>query len=294
MVHKSAETIRKKAMQRPSNHTPERKHASSWLSRIDRWIVFNPARWPLRELISRTTALAIIAVFLVLRIDQFDRFPQVFDDALRFYRSFTTPTGSVLYSINDIRLIWGIKLGVWIIETAIYLGYIAAYASRARAVSIARGFGEVGFPLLVAGTPILLSFAPYSLPDWLPVSSPRHMTFYLLIMGLIVVGGTINLIGLITMRRAFTIMSEARALVTHGIFRYLRHPLYTGHMIMFFGSMLLRLHVITVALYMLFVVGQVTRARIEERKLLRSFAEYADYRNRTGMFFPNMRIKAGD
>ena len=104
-------------------------------------------------------------------------------------------------------------------------------------------------------------------------------------------GGTLNLIGLITLRRAFTIMSEARALITHGIFRYIRHPLYTGHLILFFGSMLLRLHVLTVALYMLFAVGQFIRARIEERKLQRSFAEYADYKNRTGMFLPNMRIK---
>jgi protein-S-isoprenylcysteine O-methyltransferase Ste14 len=278
-------------MQRPSSDTPERKYAAGWLSRIDRWIIFNPAQWPLRELISRTTALTVITVFLVLRIYHFDRFPQVFDDALRYYSTFRTPTGSVLYDINDIRLLWGIKLGVWIIETAIYLGYIAAYASRIRAVSIARGFLEVGFPVLVAAAPILLSFMPYSLPDWLPVSSPRHMTLYLLIMGLIVFGGTLNLIGLITLRRAFTIMSEARALITHGIFRYIRHPLYTGHLIMFFGSMLLRLHVLTVALYMLFAVGQYIRARIEERKLQRSFAEYADYKNRTGMFFPNMRIK---
>ena len=277
-------------MQRPSTHTPERKYASDWLSRIDGWIIFNPAQWPLRELISRTTALTIIAVFLVLRIYQFDRFPQIFDEALRYYGAFRTPTGSVLYNINDIRLLWGIKLGVWIIETAIYLGYIAAYASRIRAVSIARGFLEVGFPVLVAAAPILLSFMPYSLPDWLPVSSPRHMAFYPLIMGLIVFGGALNLIGLITLRRAFTIMSEARTLITHGIYRYIRHPLYTGHLIMFFGSMLLRLHVLTIALYMLFAVGQFIRARIEERKLQRSFAEYADYKNRTGMFLPNMRI----
>jgi protein-S-isoprenylcysteine O-methyltransferase Ste14 len=96
---------------------------------------------------------------------------------------------------------------------------------------------------------------------------------------------------LITLRRAFTIMSEARTLITHGIFRFVRHPLYGGHIIMFFGSMLLRLHVLTVALYMLFAVGQYIRARIEECKLQRSFAEYADYKNRTGMFFPNRRIK---
>ena len=112
-------------------------------------------------------------------------------------------------------------------------------------------------------------------------------------MGLIAMGGMINLIGLLTMRQAFTIMTEARTLVTTGIFRYVRHPLYSAHIIMFFGSMLLRLHWITVLLYLLFLTGQVFRARIEERKLETTFADYARYRNRTGMFLPRIGGRKG-
>jgi protein-S-isoprenylcysteine O-methyltransferase Ste14 len=281
-------------MQKQTNHPSHWKHATKWSTKVDQWVIFNPARWPLRELISRITALTIIAAFLGLRIYHFDRFPQIFQDAARFYSAITTTAGKPLYSIGDIRLLWGIKLTVWIIEIAIYLGYIASYASRARVVSIARGFLEVGFPILVAGLPVLISFMPYSLPHWLPFSSTQHLTFYLIIMGLIVLGGMINLIGLITLRRAFTIMSEARTLITHGVFRYVRHPLYSGHIIMFFGSMLLHLNFATVLLYLLFLAGQVFRARIEERKLGLAFADYASYRDCTGMFMPRIgRIKGG-
>ncbi len=250
--------------------------------------VFDPSGWPYREVISRSVALVIICVFIVLRILQFHRFPQFLPDLWHFYRSFKTSAGIPLYSAGDIYLLWGIRLTVWIIETAIYLGYMASYVSRAKAVSVARGFLEVVFPIMVAGLPVLISFMPYSLPRWLPFSSGRHLTFYLAIMAFIIAGGIINLVGLLTMRRAFTIMSEARILITRGIFRYVRHPLYSGHFIMFFGSMLLRLSWMTVVLYTLFLVGQIARALIEERKLERVFADYTRYRQRTGMFLPRI------
>ena len=286
--------IQNKIMKKLTNHMPRRKHATKWYTKVDQWVIFNPARWPQRELISRFTALTIIAAILGLRLYHFDRFPQLFKDAYHFYGAITTTAGTSFYSIGDIRLLWGVKLTVWIIETAIYFGYIASYASRAKVVSIARGVLEVGFPLLMAGIPVLIFFMPYSLPHWLPLSSTHHLAFYLIIMGLIIFGGIINLIGLITLRRAFTIMSEARTLITHGIYRFVRHPLYSGHIIMFFGSMLLRLSFATVLLYLLFLAGQVFRARVEERKLELAFADFVNYRDRTGMFIPRIgRIKKG-
>ena len=260
--------------------------APQWLPRLDHSILFDPARWPHREAISRITALVVIGVFLAMRCYQFDRFPQFFEDALRFYGGFKAADGMLLYTSFEIGLLWGVKLVVWVIETAIFFGYIASYVSRARAVSVAQGFMEVAFPFMVAGLPVIMSFMPYSLPRWLPFSSGYHLSFYVAIMGLIVLGGMINLVGLLTMRRAFTIMSEARTLITGGIFRYVRHPLYSGHFIMFFGSLLLRLHIVTVLLYALFLGTQVIRARIEERKLSAVFEEYAAYQRQTGMFWP--------
>jgi protein-S-isoprenylcysteine O-methyltransferase Ste14 len=263
--------------------------ARKWQVRLDRWVVFDPSRWPGRERLSRTVAVAIIALFLGLRLYRFDLFPQHYADAQRFYGGFKSTAGQPLYSAAQIALLWGVKLAVWLIETAIYLGYIAAYAGRAKAVRIARGVMETAFPVLVAGLPVLIGCMPYTLPRWAPFGSSRHLYYYLAITALILVGGAINLIGLLTLRRAFTIMSEARELIVHGIFRYIRHPLYTGHFIMFLGSALLRLHPATVALYLFFCMGQVVRAKIEEAKLMQAFPQYADYRRRTGRFLPKCR-----
>lgn len=261
----------------------------NWFGKLDLWVGFNPARWPHGELISRVAALAIIAAFLALRIYQFDRFPQSFHQARAFYAAVTSATDQPVYQPWQIAVLWGIKLAVWLVETAIYLGYIAAYTTRAKAVRFARGFMETAFPVIVAGIPILIALMPYSLHRWAPYASTRHLYFYLGITALILLGGLINLIGLLTLRRAFTIMSEARVLIVHGIFHYIRHPLYTGHFIMFLGSMLLRLHPLTIGMYLLFCAGQVLRARIEERKLKEVFPQYRAYRRRTGMFFPKLR-----
>jgi len=267
------------------NYNPLRQ----WTARLDGWLIFNPARWPQAEFIARTTALLIIGFFLVARIYQFDRFPQTFEAAHRFYAAIKGPSGQFLYSTRQIGFLWGVKLASWLIETGIFLGYIAAYVSRARAIRMARGFMETAYPIMVAAIPILISLTPYNLPRRIPFSSQHHLSSYLLIMAIILLGGLINLIGLLTLRRAFTIMTEARALITRGIFGLVRHPLYTGHFIAFCGSVLLRLHWYTLLMYALFCIGQVLRARIEERKLMQTFPEYEAYRKNTGMFLPKAK-----
>ncbi len=259
-----------------------------WAKTLDHWFIFHPSRWPHREFASRTAALVIIIAILALRIFKFHRFPGTFASEQAFFSAFKATGGSDLYSAVQIAGLWGIKLTVWSIETLIYLGYVTSYASRTRAVDIASGFMETAFPVAVAGIPLLLSFLPFSLPRWIPYGSAHHATFYLTIMVLIVAGGLLNLIGLLTLRRAFTIMTEARTLITRGIFGFIRHPLYTGHFIMFFGSMLLRLDWAAVVLYIFFVVGQVMRARLEEQKLSRIFPEYEQYKRTTGMFAPKL------
>ena len=119
--------------------------------------------------------------------------------------------------------------------------------------------------------------------DWEPI--------FFFFLAIIIIGGMINLIGLITLRKAFTIMSEARVLIRNGIYSRIRHPLYTGHFIMFFGYLMFHLFWCTSVLYVLFVLGQYVRARIEENKLMNAFPEYSMYMRSAGMFFP--KITAG-
>jgi steroid 5-alpha reductase family enzyme len=74
-------------------------------------------------------------------------------------------------------------------------------------------------------------------------------------------------------------------LVTRGLYRYVRHPLYTAGIAFIWLMPLMTVNVlaINIALTVYVVVGAV----FEERKLRRAFGqEYADYAARTPMFIP--------
>ncbi len=83
------------------------------------------------------------------------------------------------------------------------------------------------------------------------------------------------------------IEEEKNVLVTHGLYRMVRHPLYTfGLLILWLSpSVTLNTFIVYVALTAYILIGAV----FEERKLLREFGpEYATYRSRTPMLIPGL------
>ena len=81
-------------------------------------------------------------------------------------------------------------------------------------------------------------------------------------------------------------------MVTRGIYRYVRHPIYLGGAIALLGSFLLRLNGVTTAMYALFIAGEIYRAVLEEAKLRAYLPAYAAYQSRVPMFgfrFPKRR-----
>jgi protein-S-isoprenylcysteine O-methyltransferase Ste14 len=77
--------------------------------------------------------------------------------------------------------------------------------------------------------------------------------------------------GLWTLRRSFSITVEARALVTRGPYRLVRHPVYLGEAVSAAAVALWRPSAANLALALLFAALQLWRARMEERKLARAF-----------------------
>ena len=86
-------------------------------------------------------------------------------------------------------------------------------------------------------------------------------------------------------------MVEARFLVTNGLYKYIRHPLYLGEIVSYLGVLALRFSIENLIIYIIFLVCQTVRARIEENKLENEFPEYKKYKRRTGIFFPVICIK---
>ncbi len=76
-------------------------------------------------------------------------------------------------------------------------------------------------------------------------------------------------------------------LVTSGIYRYIRHPLYASLFYGTWGAMLKEINWLTGAVAGVTSVFLYMTARVEERENLEHFGEsYQDYRRRTKMFIP--------
>jgi protein-S-isoprenylcysteine O-methyltransferase Ste14 len=88
--------------------------------------------------------------------------------------------------------------------------------------------------------------------------------------------------------RSFSIMPEARALVTTGPYRHIRHPLYLADFVASLGVMLQFAQPWAAALTAANLALQLWRMRYEERVLSRAFPDYAAYAARTWRLVPGL------
>lgn len=79
-------------------------------------------------------------------------------------------------------------------------------------------------------------------------------------------------------------------LIETGLYKYVRHPIYTGILMTFSGFAIFSLSgyrlLLSLILYIVFVV----KVDYEERKLSERFRDYKNYRKRTGRFFPKFNF----
>jgi protein-S-isoprenylcysteine O-methyltransferase Ste14 len=263
------------------------------------------ARLPTRELLAKIGGCFLVAALVSTRILQLPRWPGYIQEVrwlqpwfakLAFLPPALLPPAfdlevrytSLGYSRNLILVLWSLQLSLWILETTLLFGYALVWVTRPAATSVAKGFRQIVVPLLLVLLPFGIVTRPYTYDQWIPEKAAAHLGGLYAINVLLILAGLLNIIGLHALRKSFAIMAEARVLVVSGPYRWVRHPMYAAHFLIFLCVLLQRFAPLTLALYIVFVVGQVIRARIEEGKLAETFPEYEDYRKRTGMFFPRL------
>jgi len=144
----------------------------------------------------------------------------------------------------------------------------------------------------------VLSFAPILWLAWTLPNQPLYEVpapwRYLMLAGqgasvlMLLVGvlqtDTLNFIGL---GQLFQEKEKPSKLVVSGLYRYMRHPLYTAGLLFLWLSPSVSVNSFT--LYVAATIYIVIGAYFEERKLLREFGPaYAEYKKKTPMLIPGL------
>lgn len=96
------------------------------------------------------------------------------------------------------------------------------------------------------------------------------------------------LISLIALGRSFGLIPANRGVKTHSLYSWVRHPLYSGEILFYFGFVLGNITTLNVVIFTCIILGLAIRASAEER-LLKKDQTYAEYLQRVRFrFFPGV------
>ena len=91
------------------------------------------------------------------------------------------------------------------------------------------------------------------------------------------------------MKAVFGTEREKPELIDSGVFRVIRHPIYTGAILFYLGAILITFSLLSAVFWLVIILAYFLIARYEERILTKEFGEgYTAYKKRTGMLFPKI------
>lgn len=164
--------------------------------------------------------------------------------------------------------------------TVAFFGFLVViYAVRSRAIAKDHN------PIAVAAA-MIGSFVLYGL--FLIPGQGRSTNVWVLAASdlALAVGIAWALYSLSYLGRRFSIVPEARGLVTSGPYRLVRHPIYLGEIIAGVGLVLPTLLTLHAAVLALFLAAQLARTYYEERMLRSTYPQYEAYAKHTHRLIP--------
>jgi protein-S-isoprenylcysteine O-methyltransferase Ste14 len=139
----------------------------------------------------------------------------------------------------------------------------------------------VAFAVSMYASFILLAFRPMAL--LLNVQPALNTSTLALEISdlLVIVGVGLSIYSLLFLRFNFSIMPEARHMISHGPYGIVRHPIYLGEILSGAGLVLALPGWFSLAVLLTFIGAQLYRTRIEEEVLASVFPDYEAYARKT-------------
>jgi protein-S-isoprenylcysteine O-methyltransferase Ste14 len=180
-------------------------------------------------------------------------------------------------------------LGVLTFLFGLFFGFCLLF--NRRALQHPQRWRDIVVPLLA--TFMLYAFtglSPY-VPDFatrslLPFEWQRTAAIAAIQVSL--VGYAIALWSVVYLGRSLALVVSVRKLERGGPYRFVRHPMYTGYLVLVLGIALASSSLFAIVLYVTYVTITVYRARLEEEALTAFSTEYREYAARTGFLFPGI------
>ncbi len=166
-----------------------------------------------------------------------------------------------------------------VLTVAFFAFLVVIYAVRSKA--IARDHNPIAVAAAMIG-----SFVLYGL--FLIPGQGRSTDVWVLAGSdlCLAVGLTWALYSLSYLGNRFSIVPEARGLVTSGPYRLVRHPIYLGEIIAGFGLVLPTLFSLHAVVFAIFLGAQLLRTYFEERVLRSTYPQYEAYARHTHRLIP--------
>jgi protein-S-isoprenylcysteine O-methyltransferase Ste14 len=175
----------------------------------------------------------------------------------------------------------------------------------AYAVTMAMRISTIGFLLLLAASvalrarptgkarglePRISAFVGAFLVYAIPFFPRRELSVgaELVATVLVLVGTAAGIVTLMRLGRSFSMMAEARRLVTSGPYRFVRHPLYLAEELAIIGLSMQFFSAAAAFVLFVQIAFQLRRMHNEEAVLEETFPEYAAYRRRTARLLPGI------
>jgi protein-S-isoprenylcysteine O-methyltransferase Ste14 len=165
-------------------------------------------------------------------------------------------------------------------STILFLG-LGSVLFLVRLEPIKKARGILPRAMAIAGTffVALLTFFP---------RAELTMTQTMIASLLSLVGTGISVFVLAHLGRSFSVMAEARRLVTSGPYRIMRHPLYFFEAVASLGVLVQFFSPYAVLVFLAYCFLQFQRMKNEESVLEMAFPEYQDYKLKTARVIPGI------